>query len=83
MNFKANKTITRIDIAFQANQGKEFAFKPSSIRQDTTLNTHLHTELTDDMESPLNNGGLYHRPYKILRAENIKCFNLNPPQKLN
>jgi len=56
-DFSASENITRVGIAFLADQSKKSAYKASAMRQDTTLSTELYEELTstDGSESEENN----------------------------
>ena len=56
-DFNASENITRVGIAFLADQSKKSAYKASAMRQDTTLSTELYEELTstDGSESEENN----------------------------
>ena len=56
-DFSASENITRVGIAFLADQSKKSAYKASAMRQDTTLSTELYEELTstDSSESEENN----------------------------
>ena len=49
-DFNASENITRVGIAFLADQSKKSAYKASAMRQDTTLSTELYEELTGDAE---------------------------------
>ena len=56
-DFSASENITRVGIAFLADQSKKSAYKASAMRHDTTLSTELYEELTstDGSESEENN----------------------------
>ena len=62
-DFSASENVTRLGIAFLADQSKKSAYKASAMRQGATLSTHLYSELTgeDTPESGNtesgNNGG--------------------------
>ena len=57
-DFNASENITRVGIAFLADQSKKSAYKASAMRQDTTLSTELYEELTGDAEGEsAGNGG--------------------------
>ena len=47
-DFSASENITRVGIAFLADQSKKSTFKASAMRQDTTLSTRLYTELAEE-----------------------------------
>ena len=61
-DFSASENVTRLGIAFLADQSKKSAYKASAMRQGATLSTQLYSELTgeDNPESgntePGNNG---------------------------
>ena len=50
-DFSASENITRVGIAFLADQSKRSTFKASAMRQDTTLSTRLYTELAEEGEN--------------------------------
>jgi len=56
-DFSASENITRLGIAFLADQSKKSTYKASAMRHDTTLSTELYEELTstDGSESEENN----------------------------
>ena len=62
-DFSASENVTRLGIAFLADQSKKSAYKASAMRQGATLSTQLYSELAgeDTPESgntePGNNGG--------------------------
>jgi predicted histone-like DNA-binding protein len=62
-DFSASEDVTRLGIAFLADQSKKSAYKASAMRQGATLSTQLYSELTgeDNPESGNtesgNNGG--------------------------
>ena len=62
-DFSASENVTRLGIAFLADQSKKSAYKASAMRQGATLSTQLYSELTgeDTPESGNtesgNNGG--------------------------
>ena len=60
-DFSASENVTRLGIAFLADQSKKSAYKASAMRQGATLSTQLYSELTgeDTPESgnPENGGG--------------------------
>ena len=61
-DFSASENVTRLGIAFLADQSKKSAYKASAMRQGATLSTQLYSELTgEETENgntePGNNGG--------------------------
>lgn len=56
-DFNASENITRVGIAFLADQSKKSAYKASAMRHDTTLSTELYEELTGDAEGGTTGGG--------------------------
>ena len=61
-DFSASENVTRLGIAFLADQSKKSAYKASAMRQGATLSTQLYSELTgEDTPEPgnseENNGG--------------------------
>ena len=56
-DFNASENITRVGIAFLADQSKKSAYKASAMRHDTTLSTELYEELTGDAEGENSGGG--------------------------
>ena len=60
-DFSASENVTRLGIAFLADQSKKSAYKASAMRQGATLSTQLYSELTgEDNPEPSNseeNGG--------------------------
>jgi predicted histone-like DNA-binding protein len=60
-DFSASENVTRLGIAFLADQSKKSAYKASAMRQGATLSTQLYSELTgEDTPEPGNseeNGG--------------------------
>ncbi|UKK56720.1 HU family DNA-binding protein [Prevotella communis] len=60
-DFSATENVTRLGIAFLADQSKKSAYKASAMRQGATLSTQLYSELTgEDTPEPGNseeNGG--------------------------
>ena len=61
-DFSASENVTRLGIAFLADQSKKSAYKASAMRQGATLSTQLYSELTgEETESGNtesgNNGG--------------------------
>ena len=49
-DFSAQENITRLGVAFLADQSKKSVYKASAMRQDTTLSTSLYSELTETDE---------------------------------
>ena len=47
-DFSASENITRLGIAFLADQSKKSAYKASAMRQGATLSTQLYSELTGE-----------------------------------
>ncbi|UKK60433.1 hypothetical protein L6470_05360 [Prevotella communis] len=60
-DFSATENVTRLGIAFLADQSKKSAYKASAMRQGATLSTQLYSELTgEETPEPSNseeNGG--------------------------
>ena len=63
-DFSASENVTRLGIAFLADQSKKSAYKASAMRQGATLSTQLYSELTENGDNPEsgntesgNNGG--------------------------
>jgi predicted histone-like DNA-binding protein len=57
-DFSAQENITRIGVAFLADQSKKSIYKASAMRNDTTLSTKLYQELVEgDDENPSGNSG--------------------------
>ena len=58
-DFSASENVTRLGIAFLADQSKKSAYKASAMRQGATLSTQLYSELTGEgtEEETGNNGG--------------------------
>ena len=52
-DFSASENVTRLGIAFLADQSKKSAYKASAMRQGATLSTQLYSELTGE-ETPEN-----------------------------
>ena len=50
-DFSATENVTRLGIAFLADQSKKSAYKASAMRQGATLSTQLYSELTGE-ETP-------------------------------
>ena len=50
-DFSASENVTRLGIAFLADQSKKSAYKASAMRQGATLSTQLYSELTGE-DSP-------------------------------
>ena len=55
-DFSASENITRLGIAFLADQSKKSAYKASAMRQGATLSAQLYSELTGE-ETAENAGG--------------------------
>ena len=53
-DFSASENVTRLGIAFLADQSKKSAYKASAMRQGATLSTQLYSELTGEVEDPDN-----------------------------
>ena len=49
-DFSAQENITRVGVAFLADQSKKSIYKASAMRQDTTLSTQLYNELMETEE---------------------------------
>ena len=47
-DFSATENVTRLGIAFLADQSKKSAYKASAMRQGATLSTQLYSELTGE-----------------------------------
>ncbi len=47
-DFSASENVTRLGIAFLADQSKKSAYKASTMRQGATLSTQLYSELTGE-----------------------------------
>ena len=47
-DFSASENVTRLGIAFLADQSKKSAYKASAMRQGATLSTQLYSELTGE-----------------------------------
>ena len=52
-DFSASENVTRLGIAFLADQSKKSAYKASAVRQGATLSTQLYSELTGE-DTPEN-----------------------------
>ena len=52
-DFNAQENITRVGVAFLADQSKKSLYKASAMKQGTTLNTKLYSELTGEDENSL------------------------------
>ena len=63
-DFSAQENITRLGVAFLADQSKKSAYKASAMKSETTLSTSLYSELTEEEENltPNPNGGLTPNP---------------------
>ncbi len=51
-DFSASENVTRLGIAFLADQSKKSAYKASAMRQGATLSTQLYSELTENGDNP-------------------------------
>ena len=56
-DFSASENVTRLGIAFLADQSKKSAYKASAMRQGATLSTQLYSELTENGDSESGNNG--------------------------
>ena len=54
-DFSASENVTRLGIAFLADQSKKSAYKASAMRQGATLSTQLYSELTENGDSESGN----------------------------
>ena len=54
-DYSASENVTRVGIAFLADQGKKSLFKARAMRNDVSLSTKLYSELTGEDEE--ENGG--------------------------
>ena len=52
-DFNAQENITRVGVAFLADQSKKSLYKASAMKQGTTLSTKLYSELTGEDENSL------------------------------
>ena len=61
-DFSAQENVTRLGVAFLADQSKKSAYKASAMKNGTTLSTKLYSELTGEEENgttePGGNGSL-------------------------
>ena len=61
-DFSAQENVTRLGVAFLADQSKKSAYKASAMKNGTTLSTKLYSELTGEQENgttePGGNGSL-------------------------
>ena len=55
-DFSAQENITRLGVAFLADQSKKSTYKAAAMRQETTLSTSLYSDLTGENEEE-NEGG--------------------------
>ena len=53
-DFSAQENITRLGVAFLADQSKKSAYKASAMRNETTLSTQLYSELTGEENGNVN-----------------------------
>ena len=56
-DFTPSENITRLGIAFLADQSKKSAYKASAMRQGATLSTQLYSELAGETTENGNTGG--------------------------
>ena len=56
-DFSASENVTRLGIAFLADQSKKSAYKASAMRQGATLSTQLYSELTENGDPESGNNG--------------------------
>ena len=56
-DYSANDNVTRLGIAFLADQSKKSLFKARAMRNDVSLSTKLYSELTGEETSNESNGG--------------------------
>ena len=62
-DFSAQENITRLGVAFLADQSKKSAYKASAMKSETTLSTQLYSELTEEENlTPNPNGNLTPNP---------------------
>ena len=52
-DFSAQENITRLGVAFLADQSKKSTYKAAAMRQETTLSTSLYSDLTGENEDSL------------------------------
>ncbi len=52
-DFSAQENITRLGVAFLADQSKKSTYKAAAMRQETTLSTSLYSDLTGENEEGL------------------------------
>ncbi len=52
-DFSAQENITRLGVAFLADQSKKSTYKAAAMRQETTLSTSLYSDLTGENEESL------------------------------
>ncbi len=50
-DFSAQENVTRLGVAFLADQSKKSAYKASAMKNGTTLSTKLYSELTGEQEN--------------------------------
>ena len=55
-DFNAQENITRVGVAFLADQSKKSLYKASAMKQGTTLSTKLYSELTGEDEEAEGSG---------------------------
>ena len=56
-DFSASENITRLGVAFLADQSKKSVYKASAMRQGSTLSTQLYSELTGQEDGATGSGG--------------------------
>ena len=52
-DFSAQENITRLGVAFLADQSKKSTYKAAAMRQETTLSTSLYSDLTGENEESI------------------------------
>ena len=55
-DFSAQENVTRVGVAFLADQSKKSQYKASAMKQGTTLSTKLYSELTGESDSSSGSG---------------------------
>jgi predicted histone-like DNA-binding protein len=56
-DFSAQEPVTRLGVAFLADQSKKSAYKASAMKNGTTLSTKLYSELTGEEDDPSTGSG--------------------------
>ena len=56
-DFSAQENVTRLGVAFLADQSKKSAYKASAMKNGTTLSTKLYSELTGEEDGTTEPGG--------------------------